>query len=97
MEKYSRLSKITNEYLNGKLAKLQLDYEDSNSLSLSIVYEDCNHYWFDYDLTLDLITKQVEHASHYSEGYLNKVNLNREKDFEKAICAELFQMQPQLN
>ncbi len=97
MEKYSRVSKITHDYLHGKLARLKIDYEDQNLMSLSIVYEDTNHYWFDYDITLDLANQQVEHASHYSEGYLNKVNLNREVDFEKAICNELFELKPQLS
>ncbi|QMS85577.1 hypothetical protein [Candidatus Xianfuyuplasma coldseepsis] len=90
MEKYSRLSKITTDFLNGKLAKLQVNYEDDNSMQLHFLYEDDNHYWFDYDILISIDGKIVEHASHHSEGYLNKVELNRDSAFEKAVFKELF-------
>ena len=85
MEKYSRLSEITNQYLHGHLARLQMSYDNDGSISLQFLYEDDNHYWFDYELSFDQERKEVDHASHFSEGYLNKVTLNREKDFELAV------------
>lgn len=90
MEKYSRLSKITTDFLQGTLSKLQVNYEDNNSMQLRFLYEDKNNYWFDYDILISLDDKHVEHASHHSEGYLNKVELNRDSAFEKAVFTELF-------
>lgn len=97
MEKYTRLSKITNEYLHGNLAKLQVNYENDDLMSLSFLYEDTNHYWFDYEMSISIPKKLVEHASHFTTGYLNKVELSRENDFEKAVFNELFSTKLQFN
>jgi len=97
MEKYSRLSKITNEYLHGNLAKLQVNYEDDTNMSLSFLYEDTNHYWFDYEMNISIPKKVVEHASHFTTGYLNKVELTRETEFEKAVFNEIFTQKLQFN
>lgn len=97
MEKYSRLSKITNEFLHGNLAKLQVNYENDDLMSLTFLYEDNNHYWFDYEISISIPKKHVEHASHFTTGYLNKVELNRESEFEKAVFNEIFTGKLQLN
>jgi len=97
MEKYSRLSKITNEYLHGNLAKLQVNYEDDDTMNLTFLYEDTNHYWFDYEMNISIPKKLVAYASHFTTGYLNKVELNREVEFEKAVFNELFTNKLQYN
>jgi len=97
MEKYSRLSKITNQYLHGNLNKVNLRYEKDNSLILSIEYEDTNHYWFDYEMNFSIPKATIENASHFSEGSLNKISLNRETAFEKAVYNYLFDKESRLN
>ncbi len=85
MEKYDRISKITQDYLDGKLGKLHLNYNDNHSLDLVIEYQDSHEIWFDYEMILDLKTGKVCTASHQSEGYLNKVTLDRQIQFEDAV------------
>jgi hypothetical protein len=85
MEKYASLSKITNQYLNGQLAQLQVMYEDNDHMKISLIYEDKYHYWFDYEMSISIPTKQIQYAKHFSEGYMNKIELDRENDFELAV------------
>jgi hypothetical protein len=90
MEKFSRLSEITQNYLSGHLNKLVVNYDDEHTMHITVVYEDQNNYWFDYEIEIDLDHKKVNYGSHTSEGYLNKVRLNRENNFELAVCNALF-------
>ena len=90
MEKYSRFAKLTTEFLNGDLEKLEVAYNDDHSVTLTIVYKDTNEYRFDYEIQVDIPKHMVEYASHMSEGYLNRVELGRESAFEQAVCNELF-------
>lgn len=85
MEKYSRISKLTEEYLNGVLGNLKMNYSKENELQVSIEYEDQNHYWFDYEIAIDLAKKKVASAIHQSEGHLNKIPLRRKQTFELAL------------
>ncbi len=97
MEKYSRLSKITNDFLHGKLAKLQVNYENEYTMTLNFFYEDSHHYLFDYEMQVNIANHEVDYASHHSKGYMNKVELERECAFEKAVFNELFTNHLQLN
>lgn len=91
MEKFNRFAKLTNQFLQGNLEKLEVDYNDDHSVTLKIMYADQNEYRFDYEMTLDISGHLVEYATHISEGYLNRVELTRESAFEQAVCSELFQ------
>jgi hypothetical protein len=90
MEKYTRFTKITDQFLNGKLGELAFNYENKNHLHVIVTYEFSNYYWIDYELDVDLEHKSIESASHHSNGSMNKVNLNREKDFEDAVSNFFF-------
>jgi|LGVF01.2.fsa_nt_gb hypothetical protein len=90
MEKYAGFTKITTEFLSGKLEELSLSYEDASHLQVSITYEYNNYYWLDYQLEVDLTSKKVDFISHHANGSLDKVELNREVEFEQAVGEYLF-------
>lgn len=85
MEKYNRISKLTEEHLHGILGNLKMNYNKEHELQISIEYEDQNHYWFDYEVAIDLAKKRVASAIHQSEGHLNKIPLRRKQIFEQAL------------
>ncbi|MCF7925814.1 MAG: hypothetical protein K9L26_04705 [Candidatus Izimaplasma sp.] len=85
MEKYNGISKITTQFLDGELSKLEMSYNADKSLDLTVQYQDDNGYWYDYEVVLNLETGKIYSATHQSEGYLNKVSLDRKKEFEMAI------------
>ncbi|MEC9485722.1 MAG: hypothetical protein UMR38_07585 [Candidatus Izemoplasma sp.] len=85
MEKYNDISKITNDYLDGKLSKLHLDYNSKNTLDLIIEYQDHHSVWFDYEVILNLKNGEIRSGSHKSKGFFSKVNLERETSFENAL------------
>lgn len=85
MEKYARISKLTKEYLHGALGNLRINYSRENELQILIEYEDQNHYWYDYEVAIDVINKTIASAIHQSEGHLNKVPLRRKHTFELAL------------
>ena len=90
MEKYAGFTKITDKFLNGKLEELKLSYEDESHLQVSITYEYNNYYWLDYKLEIDLLDKTVDFITHHAKGSLDKVELNREAEFEQAVTEYLF-------
>lgn len=90
MEKYEYLSKITNEYLSGKLTKLVVSYDDPESMFLSVVYKIGDYHTFDYELNVDMHNKEVSFIDHQTESPLNKVSLQRKYDFETAVKSYFF-------
>ncbi|AIO18379.1 hypothetical protein KQ51_00494 [Candidatus Izimaplasma bacterium HR1] len=90
MEKYADFTKITDRFLNGKLEELNLSYEDENHLQVSITYEYNNYYWMDYKLEVNLLNKSVDFITHHAKGSLDRVELNREAEFEEAVTQYLF-------
>ena len=90
MEKFAGFTEITNRFLNGRLEGLNLSYEDSDHLRVSITYEYNNYYSLDYKLEVELSSKSVDFITHHAKGSLDRVELNREQEFEKAVTEYLF-------
>jgi hypothetical protein len=90
MEKYARFTKITNDILKGRLSGLSFNYENKNQLHVIVSYELNDYFWLDYELDVDLEHKHIDYASHHSKGSINKVELNREKEFEEAVSEFFF-------
>lgn len=91
MEKFASFGKITNQYLNGHLEELILDYESDHTFAVKVSYEYNNYYLLDYEVEVDTNKKEVIFRKHSSHGYLNKIDLNREKGYEKAVSNFFFQ------
>lgn len=91
MEKFASFTKITDQYLNGKLNELVVNYEDQTHMHVHVSYEYNNYYWLDYEVEVDVDNKQVNFISHRSKSSINKVELSREKEFETAVSDYFFQ------
>ena len=91
MEKFASFGKITDEFLNGKLEELVVDYENDHMMAVKVSYEYNNYYTIDYEVEIDITSKEVNFRGHSSQGYLNKVDLNREKGYEQAVSKYFFQ------
>ena len=90
MEKFANFTEITDKFLDGKLEELNLSYEDAKHLQVSITYEYNNFYLLDYKLEVDLSSKSVDFITHHANGSLDRVELNREQEFEQAVGEYLF-------
>lgn len=90
MEKFAGFTKITNKFLHGTLEELKFNYEDKDHLQVSVTYEYNNYYWLDYQIEINLRNKQVDFVAHHAKGSLDKVELNREVEFENAVSEYLF-------
>ena len=91
MKKYSEIKSITRDYLNGELFKLTMEYTDDKNLKVSIVYEDSYDYLFDYDIEVHSKTHDFNFLGHQSKSAMFKLKLERDKQFEQAICNSIFQ------
>lgn len=90
MTKYAEISKLTNEFLSGKLQRLTMDYIDSTHMNLSVLYNDDYDYFYDYDLELNPEEKNYHFIGHQSKSPLFKLKLEREQQFEKAVVDFLY-------
>lgn len=90
MEKFAGFTEITNKFLDGKLEELNLSYEDAEHLAVSVTYEYNNYYSLDYKLEIDLSNKSVDFITHHAKGSLDKVELARDREFERAVTEFLF-------
>jgi hypothetical protein len=90
MEKYTSFTKITTKYLHGTLEELNVCYGDNNTMNVNVAYEYNNYYTLNYEVVVDMDTKSVEFVCHRSNGGLNRVDLNRELGFEKAVSNYFF-------
>lgn len=90
MEKFAGFTEITNKFLDGRLEELRLNYEDQDHLQVSVTYEYNNYYSLDYKLEVDLSNKSVDFITHHANGSLDRVELNRDKEFEQAVTEYLF-------
>lgn len=90
MEKFNSFARLTKEFLQGTMSKLEIQYEDDNSVLLKVLYEDTNQYRYDYEMHIDLLQHLVDYATHLSKGYLSRVELSREQAFEQAITNAFF-------
>lgn len=90
MEKFAGFTEITDKFLDGKLEELNISYEDPKHLQVSVTYEYNNYYSLDYKLEVDLSDKSVDFITHHAKGSLDRVELNREQEFEQAVTKYLF-------
>lgn len=90
MEKFANFTKITDEFLNGKLEELSINYDGNNHLKVSVTYEDDTNFWLDYLLEVNLTSQVIHFIAHHIKGSLDKVELARELEFEKAVGDFLF-------
>ena len=90
MEKFASFGKITNKFLHGNLGELSINYEDENHLKVSVTYEYNNYYLLDYLLEVNLLDRSIDFIAHHAKGSLDRVELNREEEFEKAVSEYLF-------
>jgi hypothetical protein len=90
MEKYASFTKITDEFLHGKLEELNINYDDESHLKVSVTYEYNNYYWLDYKLEVNLTDHSIDFIAHHAKGSLDKVELTRETEFEQAVGDYLF-------
>ena len=89
MEKFARISRITDKYLHGTLHKLTVQYEGSAKVHIIVSYEDHNDYWFDYELDVNLESHKVDFNSHRLSSTIDKLQISRDEQFEHAL-EELF-------
>lgn len=90
MEKFSCFTRLTKEYLHGTLEELQVKYDNPNVMHVNIGYEYNNYYILNYEVEIDIQHKNVCFISHRSNSGLNKVELNRESQFEDALTNYFF-------
>jgi len=90
MRKYAGVAEITHNYLSGKLYKLTMEYIDAQKMKVSILYEDPFDYRYDYDIEVNSETQDFDFLGHQSLSNLFKVNLDRDRQFEYAVCNFLF-------
>ncbi|XMB85315.1 hypothetical protein RJG79_07755 [Mycoplasmatota bacterium WC44] len=86
MRKYSKVSELTKEYLNGKLNKVSIEYENENTLLISVSYEDSHHGWFNYAIKMNNKSNGVDFVHHQCRDMVGVITLTREQEFESAIC-----------
>jgi hypothetical protein len=89
MEKFARISRITDEFLHGTLHKLTVQYESPSKVHVVVSYEDHNDYWFDYEIDVNLTNHKVDFNSHRLASTIDKIQISRDEQFEHAL-QELF-------
>lgn len=91
MEKYNALSKITNDYLDGSLARLVMEYESKKHLHICMQYKDKFENWYDYELILNKEIRKVEFIKHDCIKCTECVHLKRITEFETALVNYLYE------
>jgi hypothetical protein len=86
MKKFSDVYQMTREFLNGKLEKFSMNYKNENCLVISVKYEDDYDYRYDYDVEIVKDGRVVNFLGHNGTSVLCKIKLDRNQDFENAIC-----------
>jgi hypothetical protein len=86
MNEYDKIAELTKQYLEGNLHKLTMEFSKPSSLTLSIVYEDDHDTTIEYDVQVDPKQHITSFLGHKMAKVLYKVTLDRDVDFEEAIC-----------
>ncbi|QVK20250.1 hypothetical protein KHQ82_07940 [Mycoplasmatota bacterium] len=86
MRKYSKVSELTKQFLNGKLNKVLVEYENENTLLITVSYEDSHHSWLNYTLKVNNKSNSVDFVHHQCRDMVGVITLTREQEFESAIC-----------
>jgi hypothetical protein len=90
MDKFKSFKLITDQYLDGKLVELKADYIDENHVKLLISYECNNFFTLDYEMSVDLDSKDIHFISHGSNKAFEKIRLSNEPSFDKAVSKYFF-------
>jgi len=85
MEKYQDVAKITKEFLDGDLQKLFVEYENPTVVHVRLIYSDENDFQLDYELDINLKKQKVVFCKHELTNPFERTNLQRNKNFEKAL------------
>ncbi len=88
MRKYVEVSKLTNEFLQGTLKRLEIDYENLNDVIVAVSYEDIHSSKIDYRLRINGMSS-VNFLSHQCRDAYGKFSLNRDQKFETALTEYL--------
>jgi len=86
MKKFGDVYQLTRDYLNGKLEKFSIDFKNENCCVVSVVYQDDFKYRYDYDVEINREQHDTHFLGHSGTSVLCKLNLERNQEFEKAIC-----------
>lgn len=85
MRKYQEVSKLTNEYLQGTLMRMEFDYENEADVVVSISYEDKHKSKMDYVMKIHNLSS-VDFLAHQGRDTFGKFPLRREEAFENALA-----------
>jgi len=91
VEKFSGLSKLTKEYLDGKLVGLHFQYQDHERFNILLTYQPNRYFSLDYELEVDGMNETVHFLFHGSKKGYDKVTLEDVVEFDQAVYQYLFQ------
>ncbi len=90
MEKFSHISKITKEHLDGNLIKFSLEYTDADTAYFTVYYEDYDQYSFIYQTKINNSAKTLDFFHHHCTYSRDRIEIRSFKSFETAIGEYLF-------
>lgn len=76
---------MTNQYLDGKLTGLIVNYVDTDKMLVSLTYKYNSYFTIDYDVEVDYSKQNVKFLYHGSSKAFEKIRLNDEPRFDKAL------------
>lgn len=88
MRKYIEVSKLTDEFLQGTLKRLEIEYENVNDVIVAVSYEDEHSSKIDYKVRINDFDT-VDFLSHQCRDSYGKFALNRDANFETALTEYL--------
>ena len=86
MKEYDSIANLTKEFLTGKLYKLTMEYVNPDNLRVSVLYEDNYDEQVEYDLEVHPSKHDAAFLGHQISKMLYKVELDRNPNFENALC-----------
>jgi hypothetical protein len=90
MEKFSGLSKLTKDYLDGKLVGLNFAYHEDNRFNILLTYQPNSYFTLDYEVEVNGDNRTVNFLFHGSKKGYDKVNLDDVVEFDQAVYQYLF-------
>ena len=87
MKKYSKVSELTETYLNGKLDRVLVEYENENTLVVSVSYAAGFNGVYNYSVKLNNNNDEVNFLSHKCKDMGVGIKLDRDMSFEVALSS----------